>query len=135
MDRILEKPDPPTIQEKRLARSEQVEAKRLARQESIKDRARRKTCKEADNVVGYYRPVMSRIINDFGLFNAPARIMRTCEIEAAPGNTTKRTMCISGYKEFWSKVFMFRMIMGLGFNPSLRLPLELLLAAELPYVF
>jgi carboxylesterase type B len=96
---------------------ETIEARRRLRTEKIKERARARALKEAAKVVIDYRPVMSRIINDY-LFRCPSwhyahllsrnRVLHTGKQQNNTNNVYvyrfSQPTHVPGYKECWGKV-------------------------------
>lgn len=101
VQRLSEKPSP-----------EVLEMRRLAREARIKERARQRALKEAAKVVIDYRPVMSRIINDY-LFRCPswhfAHLLSRNRVQKQKNNNVyvyrfSQPTHVPGYKECWGKV-------------------------------
>ncbi len=100
-ERLMENPDP-----------EIIEVRRLVRQQRLMERARQKALKEAAKVVVDYRPVMSRIINDY-LFRCPswhfAHLLSRNRVRKQKTNNVyvyrfSQPTHVPGYKECWGKV-------------------------------
>jgi len=101
VERLTQKPSP-AVQE----------ARRLAREARIKERVRQRALKEATKVVVDYRPVMSRIINDY-LFRCPswqfAHLLSRNRVRKEKTNNVyvyrfSQPTHVPGYKECWGKV-------------------------------
>ena len=91
---------------------ELLEARRLAREARMKERIRQRALKEATKVVVDYRPVMSRIINDY-LFRCPswqfAHVLSRNRVRKEKTNNVyvyrfSQPTHVPGYKECWGKV-------------------------------
>lgn len=100
-ERLMETPSPDVL-----------EARRLAREARIKEKVRQRALKEATKVVVDYRPVMSRIINDY-LFRCPswhfAHLLSRNRVRKEKNNNVyvyrfSQPTHVPGYKECWGKV-------------------------------
>jgi carboxylesterase type B len=89
-----------------------MEERRLAREARIKEKVRQRALKEATKVVVDYRPVMSRIINDY-LFRCPswhfAHLLSRNRVRKEKTNNVyvyrfSQPTHVPGYKECWGKV-------------------------------
>jgi len=94
------------------ASPETLELRRIARETKIKERIRQRALKEATKVVVDYRPVMSRIINDY-LFRCPswhyAHHLSRNRVQREKTNNVyvyrfSQPTHVPGFKECWGKV-------------------------------